>query len=910
MAKHKRRAEAAVSEKDTAKKKNQAVKKSKTAPKTRAIKADKVTRAKTIAKAVKPRGQASKNARKPSDGKKSKYFSEPLKEEPEDIFEDSSMSLPESSVLKSNDSNIKEEKKENDNTSEESDEDEDWEEVEELAGPLGPAEEADQEPAVPSQPVEIEIETAEARLKRQKKENKQAEFEMYLRRAMKRFTKEIQMDTHKVHLLCLLASGLFRNRLCCEPDLLAITLSLVPPHFTTVYKKRINTVYLEDLLKWFKETFTLNPALPEEKDVRLEELLERRLGSLSARDHQEMTYLFLLVLRSLRLYCRLVLSLQPISFKPTTKTGKAKTSRSPPSKDKSNKADKKPPEPKISLGSKRPSSSAEGQPKKGGKRQKRNVEDREVKKKEVDGQRPKNTRRRSTASKVSYKEESSDGDEELSDDEEFQPTSEEDSDDLVDAKKSKGKEKGKSQASRRSSKTKKKTRRDEEEEKEDEEEEDYDDEEEDELVCKKQWRRKRQGKGNDEWIEVYLKEAKKWICIGVDQGVDHPKLCSNQATQPITYVVGIDDNGYLKDVSSRYDPTWLTSSRKRRIDSEWWKETLGFFECPDSKQKQIEDKELQETLMNKPLPTSISEYKNHPLYALERHMLKYEALYPTTATILGYCRGEPVYSRDCVHTLHSRDIWLKQARTVRLGEEPYKMVKGSSNRSRKARMMSENKENKDLALFGHWQTEEYQPPVAINGKIPRNDFGNVYMFQPCMLPVGCVHLHLPNLNRVARKLNLDCAPAVTGFDFHGGYSHAVIDGYIVCEEHEEILKAAWENEQEIQKRKEKRCREKRALANWTLLVKGLLIKQRLQRRYGQQGVAKDTGITQKREGEADGFSSGEEGEGEAHTAAPSLAISWPQNRQEDQDEGGAKKSVSKRERRGQQKHLFPFEKSV
>lgn len=34
----------------------------------------------------------------------------------------------------------------------------------------------------------------------------------------------------------------------------------------------------------------------------------------------------------------------------------------------------------------------------------------------------------------------------------------------------------------------------------------------------------------------------------------------------------------------------------------------------------------------------------------------------------------PVGSRrDCVHTLHSRDTWLKQARVVRLGEVPYKV---------------------------------------------------------------------------------------------------------------------------------------------------------------------------------------------------------------------------------------------
>lgn len=103
-------------------------------------------------------------------------------------------------------------------------------------------------------------------------------------------------------------------------------------------------------------------------------------------------------------------------------------------------------------------------------------------------------------------------------------------------------------------------------------------------------------------------------------------------------------------------------------------------------------------------------------------------------------------------------------------------------------------------------------------------------------------------------------------------------------------------------------REKRALGNWKLLVKGLLIKERLQRRYGQQGVAKDTGIAQEAKVESDGFSSGEEDEGGPQTAPPSLAVSWPQNRQEEKDEDGAKKTVSKREKRGRQKNLFPFEK--
>lgn len=102
-------------------------------------------------------------------------------------------------------------------------------------------------------------------------------------------------------------------------------------------------------------------------------------------------------------------------------------------------------------------------------------------------------------------------------------------------------------------------------------------------------------------------------------------------------------------------------------------------------------------------------------------------------------------------------------------------------------------------------------------------------------------------------------------------------------------------------------REKRAVANWTLLVKGLLIKERLKRRYGQQGLASGTGLKQGKEGGAEGLSSDEEEEGGTQSAPPSLASSWPQNRQEEQEEKIVRR-VTKRERRGEQNHLFPFEK--
>ncbi|MGH0178546.1 UNVERIFIED_CONTAM: hypothetical protein FKN15_003317 [Acipenser sinensis] len=119
----------------------------------------------------------------------------------------------------------------------------------------------------------------------------------------------------------------------------------------------------------------------------------------------------------------------------------------------------------------------------------------------------------------------------------------------------------------------------------------------------------------------------------------------------------------------------------------------------------------------------------------------------------------------------------------------------------------ESRDKDDLPLFGSWQTEEYQPPVAVDGKVPRNEYGNVYLFKPCMLPIGCVRMQVSNLHKVARKLGIDCAPAVTGFDFHCGFSHPVIEGYVVCEEYKEVLLAAWENEQAEMERKEKENRQ-------------------------------------------------------------------------------------------------------
>lgn len=127
-----------------------------------------------------------------------------------------------------------------------------------------------------------------------------------------------------------------------------------------------------------------------------------------------------------------------------------------------------------------------------------------------------------------------------------------------------------------------------------------------------------------------------------------------------------------------------------------------------------------------------------------------------------------------------------------------------------------------LELFGEWQTEKYISPPAKDGKVPRNEYGNVELFVPDMLPTGTVHLRrkicshvspqnmtdfltvmmkinylytlyiVPGLLRISRKLDIDCAPALVGFEYVKGGSRPMYDGFIVCQEFEAVLLDAWE----------------------------------------------------------------------------------------------------------------------
>ncbi|XP_052895562.1 DNA repair protein complementing XP-C cells homolog [Anopheles moucheti] len=343
-------------------------------------------------------------------------------------------------------------------------------------------------------------------------------------------------------------------------------------------------------------------------------------------------------------------------------------------------------------------------------------------------------------------------------------------------------------------------------------------------------KKKTNGKiGVDYWVEVFCEHEDKWITIDVLKG-DVYKLedVVKQATQPIAYVLAWNNDGTIKDVSPRYISRLGSKKSKLRVEDAWLEKTLRPYRGKRNKRDLIEDVKFDRLLNKRPFPEQIGEYKAHPKYAIERYLLRNEAIYPPDAPILGYIREEPIYLRDCVHTLHSREAWLRQAKTVRLYEAPYKVVKAKAKYDR---FTGAAITGQTMELFGEWQVQDYEPPVAKDGLVPRSAYGNVDLFQPCMLPKGTVHLQLPGLNRICRRLRIDCAQAITGFEYRSGGCQAVYDGFVVCEEFRDRVLDEWYREQVELQEKEDERRRKRIYANWRRLIMGLSIRKKLKDRY-------------------------------------------------------------------------------
>ncbi|GFW30912.1 DNA repair protein complementing XP-C cells homolog [Trichonephila clavipes] len=663
---------------------------------------------------------------------------------------------------------------------------------------------ADYNPVIPKEGVEITIDCPDL-VKRKRKKTQCDEMD-YIRLYVNRMRKEAQMNVHKTHLLCLLAHGLYVNDVLNSSILKGMALSLLPSDIVALTSgKKIDKVDIdgvEKIAKWFCNTFSFETE--KNTFVNLSRDLTKYFETKKSLNASEYNLMFIVLARTLGFKTRLCISLYAISHKAKNlikKSNGKKTKKDFTPDSTKVKQEIVNVKPEVNVNCVLDVESKKDTDCKPEPKEKKKAAKKKVQKVKTEDQKEANKSRPRRSAGKNYKISSGESDDDQDEDFEYE-------EDTEDFEKPKPLRKSSSRTPKKRSNRKILS---------------SDSEPSspqsagyipDKVIC---------------WAEVFSKPDKAWISIECTNNiVNKPYSIEENCPRPVSYILAIDNNSYVKDVTRRYCPEYMTSTIKLRADPEWWEETLLPFSPPNSKWNKDEEKSLETMLINKPLPRTVAGFKNHPLYALKRHLLKFEAIYPPDAATVGFIRGEPVYPRECVCQLHSRETWLKEARVVRIGEEPYKIVKARPKWDKIAGVM---RTDLPLEIFGFWQTKPYEPPTAVDGKVPRNEYGNVELFKPCMLPKGTVHLQLPGLNRVAKKLGIDCSSAVVGFDISKGSVHPVFDGFVVCKEFKETILAAWEEEQENIRKREEEKREKRIYGNWKKLIRGLLIRERLKIKY-------------------------------------------------------------------------------
>jgi len=719
----------------------------------------------------------------------------------------------------------------------------------------------------------VEVTIAVPDNQRRRKQKKAFDVAAFIKREVSKSRRELFLILHKTHYVCLLAHLTHIDCLLSNPLLKAMGLSLVPLTYGSTPVTKLTLVGLGALVSWLRGAIPVNKHLDSSPTPKMSSsALMRAMQTLLAMDNNELVLVFILICRSLGLATRLVLNFAMLPLKPKGDGGMKvfETANDNKSGPKNRKSEESKPMSRSqeSLSSKLSKAaslkvdaehSISGQKAKSDKKQTNEYNFKNDRKKR-DGKVSKgSSRKRGNVRRPSGSDEETENDTPRGRNNESSSKKDERSlsAKLADAAKARlspsvpskmGKESGEKNWDQKRGKEKgsvnpgavSQNRS-----------------EKDDLKQRaaggsgrrpensSDRRKGSRGEGassgsgrqagnkakvgpdvRDYWAEVYLPKEKRWIVVDLLTGsVNHPEEIESRCSKPVAYCLAVNQ-GQVKDVTARYASNYHVEARKLRADPAWLDVTLRPFRGSEAEGEEKE--EMAKKKEEAPLPTSISQFKGHPLYVLQRHLLKFEAIFPADAPTLGFIKREPVYARECVKILQGRTAWLKEGRTVKLGESPYKTVKA---RPKWNRSTGSKVDDEALELFGAWQTELFVPLAAVDGKVPRNEYGNVELFKPWMLPPGTVHIPINGMKTVIRKCGIDAAPAMVGWDFSGGGAHPVYDGVVVCQENADALMDAWNQEQEIQAKRSEEKREKRVLDNWKKLVRGLVIKQRIKSKY-------------------------------------------------------------------------------
>ena len=348
---------------------------------------------------------------------------------------------------------------------------------------------------------------------------------------------------------------------------------------------------------------------------------------------------------------------------------------------------------------------------------------------------------------------------------------------------------------------------------------------------------------------------------------------AEKAKMVFAYVIAYSSDGTAKEVTTRYlkRHMWPGKTKGARIPIEkipvlnkrgkvkhyeeydWFKTVISPYSKRDEMRTRIDD--LEDAGDLKPVKPEKKEakqgeqtlqgYKQSAEFVLERHLRREEALLPSAKPVRTFVAGkgekakeEPVFRRKDVMVCRTGESWHKEGRQVKLGETPMKMVPVRAVTLTRKREVEEAErdggEKLKQGLYAWDQTEWIIPPPIKDGVIPKNAFGNIDAFVPTMIPKGAVHIPLRSTMKICKRLGIDFAEAVTGFEFGNKRAVPVITGVVVAVENEDAIINAWEKDEEERKIKEEGKREKMALGMWRKFLMGLRIVERVREEYGEE----------------------------------------------------------------------------
>ncbi|SPC64697.1 related to RAD4 - Excision repair protein [Ustilago sp. UG-2017b] len=369
------------------------------------------------------------------------------------------------------------------------------------------------------------------------------------------------------------------------------------------------------------------------------------------------------------------------------------------------------------------------------------------------------------------------------------------------------------------------------------------------------------------WVEVFSKPYQKWITVDPVRSLVRPS--GNRHMEPpafdrqnkLIYVVAFEEDGYARDVTARYTKT--LNSRVSRLrpptrakgEEDWWSKVGRAIHRPQKLDRDaMEDAELQDNSSREPMPSSMNGFKDHPIYFLEKFLKRDEVIFPRRQ--IATFQGTRVFSKSDVLALRSSRQWYNEGRVVKDGEVALKFVKARgytlANKRAEEQARLEGREVAQEGLYAEFQTKLYEPPpVGSDGTIPTNGFGNIDLFVPSMLPAGAVHLPFSGVAKVAKKLGVPYAEAITGFEFRKQRGMPKITGVVVAQQNAELVEEAfWQQEQQDALQQQTKKIES-AMKNWRKLINAVRIAKRVKEQYGDKigSSSKKTDASQKKAAE-------------------------------------------------------------